>query len=65
MARKRFTPEQVITMLREAEVLLNQSNSVAPAEAAGGRSDAGQADAPGCLIKIVLKPAEERDLVSS
>jgi transposase-like protein len=29
MARKRFTPEQVITMLREAEVLLNQSNPVA------------------------------------
>jgi hypothetical protein len=26
MARKRFTPEQVITMLREAEVLLSQSN---------------------------------------
>ena len=29
MARKRFSPEQVITMLREAEVLLNQSNPVA------------------------------------
>ena len=29
MARKRFTPEQIITMLREAEVLLNQSNQVA------------------------------------
>ena len=29
MARKRFTPEQIITMLREAEVLLNQSNPVA------------------------------------
>jgi len=28
MARKRFTPEQIITMLREAEVLLNQSNPV-------------------------------------
>ncbi len=28
MARKRFSPEQVITMLREAEVLLNQSNPV-------------------------------------
>ena len=28
MARKRFTPEQVITMLREAEVLLNQSNPI-------------------------------------
>ena len=25
MARKRFSPEQIITMLREAEVLLNQS----------------------------------------
>ena len=29
MARKRFSPEQIITMLREAEVLLNQSNSLA------------------------------------
>ena len=29
MARKRFTPEQIITMLREAEVLINQSNPVA------------------------------------
>jgi transposase-like protein len=29
MARKRFTPEQIITMLRKAEVLLNQSNPVA------------------------------------
>ena len=29
MARKRFMPEQIITMLREAEVLLNQSNPVA------------------------------------
>jgi transposase-like protein len=28
MARKRFTPEQIITMLREAEILLNQSNLV-------------------------------------
>ncbi len=28
MARKRFTPEQVITMLREAEVLLSQSNPI-------------------------------------
>ncbi len=29
MARKRFSSEQIITMLREAEVLLNQSNPVA------------------------------------
>jgi putative transposase len=29
MARKRLTPEQIITMLREAEVLLNQSNPIA------------------------------------
>jgi putative transposase len=29
MARKRFSPEQIISMLREAEVLLNQSNPVA------------------------------------
>lgn len=29
MAKKRFTPEQIITMLREAEVLINQSNPVA------------------------------------
>lgn len=29
MARKRFSPEQIIGMLREAEVLLNQSNPVA------------------------------------
>jgi putative transposase len=29
MARKRFSPEQIITMLREAEVLLNQSTPVA------------------------------------
>jgi transposase-like protein len=28
-AKKRFSPEQIITMLREAEVLLNQSNPVA------------------------------------
>jgi transposase-like protein len=28
MARKRFTPERIITMLREAEVLLNQSNPI-------------------------------------
>jgi len=28
MARKRFSPEQIITMLREAEVLLNQSTPV-------------------------------------
>ena len=28
MARKRFTSEQIITMLREAEVLLNQGSSV-------------------------------------
>ena len=29
MARKRFSTEQIITMLREAEVLLNQSSPVA------------------------------------
>ena len=29
MARKRFSPEQIITMLRGAEVFLNQSNPVA------------------------------------
>lgn len=29
MARKRFIPEQIISMLREAEVLLNQSTPVA------------------------------------
>ena len=29
MARKRFSPEQIITMLREAEVLLNQATPVA------------------------------------
>jgi len=29
MARKRSSPEQIITMLREAEVLLNQSTPVA------------------------------------
>jgi transposase-like protein len=29
MARKRFSPKQIITMLREAEILLNQSNPVA------------------------------------
>jgi putative transposase len=28
MAGKRFTPEQIITMLREAEVLLNQATPV-------------------------------------
>lgn len=28
MARRRFTSEQIITMLREAEVLLNQGSSV-------------------------------------
>ena len=31
MARKRFAPEQIITMLREAEVLLNQATPVAEA----------------------------------
>jgi len=31
MSRKRFTPEQIITMLREAEVLLNQAIPVAEA----------------------------------
>jgi putative transposase len=29
MGKKRFSPEQIITMLREAEVLINQSNPVA------------------------------------
>ena len=29
MARNRFYPEQIITMLREAEVLLNQATPVA------------------------------------
>jgi putative transposase len=29
MARKRFSPEQIISMLREAEVLLNQSTPIA------------------------------------
>jgi hypothetical protein len=29
IARKRFSPEPVITLLREAEVLLKQSNPVA------------------------------------
>ena len=29
MGRKRFTPEQIITMLREAEVLLSQGAQVA------------------------------------
>jgi transposase-like protein len=29
MGRKRFTPEQIITMLREAEVVLNQATPVA------------------------------------
>ena len=29
MARKRFTPGQIITMLQEAEVLLNQATPVA------------------------------------
>ena len=29
MARKRFSPEQIITMLRKAGALLNQSNPVA------------------------------------
>jgi putative transposase len=28
MARKRFSPEQIITMLREAEVLLSQATPV-------------------------------------
>ena len=29
MAMKRFSSEQIISMLREAEVLLNQSNPIA------------------------------------
>jgi len=29
MGRKRFTPEQIITLLREAEVLLSQGAQVA------------------------------------
>lgn len=28
MGRKRFTPEQIISMIREAEVLLNQGSAV-------------------------------------
>jgi len=32
MARKRFTSEQIITMLREAEVLVNQGSTVIEAE---------------------------------
>jgi len=28
MAKKRFSPEQIIAMLREAEVLLNQSSPI-------------------------------------
>jgi hypothetical protein len=28
MARKRFAPEQIITMLRRAEILLNQATPV-------------------------------------
>ena len=28
MGRKRYTPEQIITMLREAEVLLSQDSTV-------------------------------------
>ena len=28
MARKRFSPEQIISMLREAEVLLNRSSPI-------------------------------------
>jgi hypothetical protein len=28
MARKRFTPEQIITMLREAEVLLGHQGRI-------------------------------------
>ena len=31
MARKRFTPEQIINHLREAEVLVNQGKTVAEA----------------------------------
>ena len=31
MARKRFTPEQIINHLREAEILLNQGKTVAEA----------------------------------
>jgi hypothetical protein len=52
MARKRFSPERIITMLGEAEVLLNQSNPVAEVcrklggypgrpTSAGARSTAG------------------------
>ena len=29
MSRKRFIPEQIITILQEAEVLLNQATAVA------------------------------------
>ena len=29
MTKKRFSPEQIMTMLREADLLLNQSNPVA------------------------------------
>ena len=31
MARRRFTPEQIINHLREAEILLNQGNTVVEA----------------------------------
>jgi hypothetical protein len=30
MSRKRYTPEQIIGMLREAEVLLSQGSVLAP-----------------------------------
>ena len=36
MAKKRFTPEQIITMLREYEALLNQSNPSPRSAASSG-----------------------------
>jgi len=39
MAKKRFTPEQVINKLREAEILLNQGATVAVATKKIGVSD--------------------------
>ena len=39
MPRKRYTPEQIISKLREAEVLLSQGHSVAQASKQLGVSD--------------------------
>ena len=42
MSRKRYTPEQIISMLREAEVALSQGQPVGQAGGTGGSGAGGR-----------------------